>query len=506
MVGRELGVDPDCLAVELSDRGKGFVYLARQANPDACRARAPTRGSQHRHVRGGAPHIPAAIGRLARARRCGRGQLRTRRSRAVARRGARWPVRARSHRPRPVRARDRGAVAAAELLAATSISRSTGRCRHRPRAYCGETVSKWGARAASAIVLDPQTGECWRWRLRRASTRTASAGCPSTAHATEPSPTVRAGLDLQARDGRGRLSSAWSRRRRRSRCRTSCMSPTGSSTTRTRARPSACRGADPLALVERRDSHARAPARPGRHPALGQPLRLRPATGIDFPGESPGIVLPLGELVGIDDRNVPIGQGIARHADPDGLGLRGDRERGVLVQPHVVERVAGGPRTRAEAAACRLGGRGRDAQDPPPGRRRRGRHGHRGGHPRLRRGREDRHRAEARPEGGYSDSNTWPRLWASCRRRTRGSSSSYVDEPTGLDLGRRRRGAGVPADRTFALQYLECRRTPRSTPARSRDGSVTRSSRRGCTRPHVNRSQRPVMASRDGSGPLRPRR
>jgi cell division protein FtsI/penicillin-binding protein 2 len=65
------------------------------------------------------------------------------------------------------------------------------------------------------------------------------------------------------------------------------------------------------------------------------------STGIDFPGESAGLVLPLEQWSGSTIGNVPIGQGIAvtpiQMASVYGAVANG----GVWVQPHLVERVGG---------------------------------------------------------------------------------------------------------------------------------------------------------------------
>ncbi|HEY3922787.1 MAG TPA: penicillin-binding protein 2 [Gaiellaceae bacterium] len=64
-------------------------------------------------------------------------------------------------------------------------------------------------------------------------------------------------------------------------------------------------------------------------------------TGIDFPGESPGIVLPLDQWSGSTIGNVPIGQGISvtpiQLASVYGAVANG----GVWIQPHLVSRVGG---------------------------------------------------------------------------------------------------------------------------------------------------------------------
>ena len=86
-------------------------------------------------------------------------------------------------------------------------------------------------------------------------------------------------------------------------------------------------------------------------------------TGIDFPGESPGIVLPLSQWSGSTIGTLPMGHGIAvtplQMAAAYGMVANG----GLWVQPHLVDRVAGGsrvePKTRrilAPRVARQLGG------------------------------------------------------------------------------------------------------------------------------------------------------
>ena len=64
-------------------------------------------------------------------------------------------------------------------------------------------------------------------------------------------------------------------------------------------------------------------------------------TGIDFPGESQGIVLPLRRWSGSTIGNVPIGQGIAVTPIQMAAMYAALGNRGVWIQPHLVERVRG---------------------------------------------------------------------------------------------------------------------------------------------------------------------
>ncbi len=69
-------------------------------------------------------------------------------------------------------------------------------------------------------------------------------------------------------------------------------------------------------------------------------------SGIDFPGESPGIVLPLARWSGSTIGNVPIGQGIAVTPVQMAAAYATVANRGVWLQPHLVQRVVG-PARRA---------------------------------------------------------------------------------------------------------------------------------------------------------------
>jgi cell division protein FtsI/penicillin-binding protein 2 len=64
-------------------------------------------------------------------------------------------------------------------------------------------------------------------------------------------------------------------------------------------------------------------------------------TGIDFPGESPGFVLPLEKWYGSTIGNVPIGQGISVTPIQMASAYAAIANGGVWVQPHLVERIGG---------------------------------------------------------------------------------------------------------------------------------------------------------------------
>jgi len=69
-------------------------------------------------------------------------------------------------------------------------------------------------------------------------------------------------------------------------------------------------------------------------------------TGIDFPGESPGEVLPLDRWSGSTIGNVPIGQGIAVTPIQMASVYAAVANGGVWIQPHLVDRVGDHPPSR----------------------------------------------------------------------------------------------------------------------------------------------------------------
>jgi len=66
-------------------------------------------------------------------------------------------------------------------------------------------------------------------------------------------------------------------------------------------------------------------------------------TGIDFPGESPGFALPLDQWSGSTIGTVPIGHGIAVTPVQMARAYAAIANGGVLVRPHLVERIDGRP-------------------------------------------------------------------------------------------------------------------------------------------------------------------
>ncbi len=203
-------------------------------------------------------------------------------------------------------------------------------------------------------------------------------------------------------------------------------------------------------------------------------------TGIDYPGESPGIALPEDRWSGSTIGNVPIGQGISvtpiQMASAYGaIANRGSLGAAASRRPH--RRPALG---RAHAAADHLAARrGAAARDAEERRARRDRHAR--GRPRLPGRGQDRHRGEGRP-GRHLLDVSLRRVVHRHRARLAASArdSGIRRRAARRDLGRRRGGPGLLADRALRPAVprrrhhsgrardsrLDARRRTRSTPSK----------------------------------------
>ena len=193
-------------------------------------------------------------------------------------------------------------------------------------------------------------------------------------------------------------------------------------------------------------------------------------TGVDFPGESPGIVLPPDKWSGSTIGNVPIGQGIAVTPVQMAAAYAAIANRGVWSRPHLVDHVAGGGRpslNHRRLVAPRIAkqlmmmlkdvvAEGTGMYAAMPGYQVAGQDGHRAEAGRERRLRHRPVRRLVRRDR--------PRVAASLRHPGHGRRA------TRRDLGRRRRGAGLPADRALRppVPGGPARRRPRRALAASR--------------------------------------
>ena len=176
-------------------------------------------------------------------------------------------------------------------------------------------------------------------------------------------------------------------------------------------------------------------------------------TGVDFPGEARGLVLPLDDWSGSTIGNVPIGQGIAVTPMQMARAYAAIANGGVLRRSRTsIDRVGGETSRRAErrAASSRRRVAAQMLRDARAASFVEGGTGTEAAIPGYTRRRQDRHRGEDRSGRRLLD----VALRRLVRRPRAGdeaasSSSGHGRRAARRHLRRRRRGAGVPRDRAF---------------------------------------------------------
>lgn len=342
-VAEVLGIEAEALVAKLSDRTRGFVYLARQASP----ARAAELAK--RELEG--------IGFLAEERR-------------------RYPQRSVASHVLGYAGIDNMGLAGVEQALDDVLAGAPGRktivkdpfgrvidvldataeregrdvhltIDHRIQAHAEDvlrqTVRQWDATSASAIVLDPRTGEILALAVAPTFDANAFGAVPPARTrnraVTDP---YEPGSTFKLITVAGVLSEG-------------LVSPTTPFTLPYR-----------IQVADRwiRDSHERETQRMTVSEilalssnvgtvTLAQMLGERRlagwiekfgfglASGIAFPGESPGIVPPVEKWSGSSIGNIPIGQGIAATPVQMAAAYAAVANGGTRVQPHLVSRIDG---------------------------------------------------------------------------------------------------------------------------------------------------------------------
>ena len=222
-----------------------------------------------------------------------------------------------------------------------------------------DTVRKWAAKSASAIVLDPRTGAILAMAVQPGYDANRYPSAPIDLQRNNGvHGYLRARLDVQAHDGGGRAVER-------------IVAPT----TRFRL-PYSLHVADRVVHdAEERGTVNYSVAQILAHSSnigaitlaemLGR-TRLSSwisrfgfgrTTGVDFPGESPGIVLPPDKWSGSTIGNVPIGQGIAVTPVQMAAAYAAIANRGIWSRPHLVDHVAGEAGLRSRSGGSSLRGR-----------------------------------------------------------------------------------------------------------------------------------------------------
>ena len=226
-----------------------------------------------------------------------------------------------------------------------------------------DTVRQWGARAATAIVMDPHTGEIYamatapRFNANRfPTTRADRRRNRAVTDTYEPGSTfklVTVAAGLQERIISPRTSFR--------------LAPTIKVADRV-IHEAHTRGTERLTvkqIVEQSSNigtitiaqHLGA----GRLASWIDRFGFGAKTGVDFPGESPGFALPLDEWSGSTIGTVPIGHGIAVTPVQMARAYAAIANGGRLVRPHLIDRIDGrtvgttrGPRVVSRAVSDQM--------------------------------------------------------------------------------------------------------------------------------------------------------
>jgi cell division protein FtsI (penicillin-binding protein 3) len=343
---RALGVDETQLLARLSDRSHGFVYVARQA--DAPRARALQRlkipgfgfyPEERRSYPLGS--VAAQVLGYVGVDGTGLSGLELANNRELAgRAGQETIVTDPGGRTIDVLS-DRPEVEGRDLY--LTIDQTI---QANAESVLRQTVRKWGAKSATAIVLDPRTGAILAMAVQPGYDANAFPDAPrdlqrnrAVTDTYEPGSTfklvtVGAALSERLVTPSTRFVLPYSIQVADRVIHDAEPRGTVNYSVAQILSHSSNVGAITLAQLLGKDRLASWISRFG----FGQ------KTGVDFPGESPGIVLPKDQWSGSTIGNVPIGQGIAVTPVQMASAYAAIANRGVWSRPHLVDHVDGGGR------------------------------------------------------------------------------------------------------------------------------------------------------------------
>ena len=345
-VERTLGLDADRVFPTLADRTHGFVYVARQADPAQAaalqRLKLPGFGF-YPEERRNYPQRSVAAQVLGFVGTDGNGLsgLELQFDRALAGRpGKETVIKDPSGRVIDVQGQ-RSEIPGRDVYLTLDHS-----IQANAEQVLRETVHKWAAKSASAIVLDPRTGAILAMAVQPGFNANRFPSAPSDLQRNRTvTDTYEPGSTFKLITVAGALSEG-------------IVAPTTRFTL-----PYSLHVADRVIHdAEERGVVNYSVAQILAHSSnigaitLAQMLgRTRLSswitkfgfgrtTGVDFPGESPGIVLPPDKWSGSTIGNVPIGQGIAVTPVQMAAAYAAIANRGVWSRPHLVDHVAGGAR------------------------------------------------------------------------------------------------------------------------------------------------------------------
>jgi cell division protein FtsI/penicillin-binding protein 2 len=343
-IARIMRLDPNEVYRAITDRTRGFVYLARKADP-ALAAKLARKGlpglGLYPEERRFYPQLNLASQVLGYAGVDNRGL-------AGLELGLDKQLAGRPGRERIVKDASGQAIDTVVSRAARDGQDVYTTLDHtiqaNAQAVLRDTVLRWHARSATAIVLDPATGavramavapgfdankypSVWRALQRnRAVTDTYEPGSTfklvTVAGVLSDrlvSPSTRFVLPYEIQVADRRIHDA---------------EPRGTETLSVSQILSRSSNVGAITLAQRMGTH--------RLIQWIQRFGFGKRTGIDFPGESPGIVLPENRWSGSSIGNIPIGQGIAVTPIQMAAAYAAIANRGKWVQPHLVDHVGDG--------------------------------------------------------------------------------------------------------------------------------------------------------------------
>jgi cell division protein FtsI (penicillin-binding protein 3) len=348
---KDLGLDPEELYPKLADRSRGFVYLARKADPERARtleARAITGLFFTSEERRAYPQGRIAAQVLGYAGIDNRGL-------AGLELQADRPLAGRAGRERFVRDPTGRSIDVVESVPAQDGDDVVLTLDHTIQSNAEEvlqrTVTSWGAKSASAIVLDPRNGEILAMAVVPGFDANRYGQVPRELQRNRAvTDTYEPGSTFKLVTVAAALSSG-------------IVSPGTAFTLM-----------DSIHVADRtiHDSHERETQRMTVAQILSRSSNVGTITlaqmlgqnrlgrwierfgfgrktGVDFPGETRGIVLPVEKWSGSTIGNVPIGQGIAVTAMQMAAAYGAVANGGLWVQPHLLKQIG----TRAAPSPLR---------------------------------------------------------------------------------------------------------------------------------------------------------
>lgn len=213
------------------------------------------------------------------------------------------------------------------------------------------TVSQWGAKSGTAVVLDPRTGGIVAMAVAPGFDANRYADTPSARHRNiavtdtyEPGSTFKL-VTVSAALAENLVTES-----------TAFTLPYGIQVADRFIRDAEPRGTETMTVSQilARSSNVGAITLAQK---LGSERLARwidrfgfgKPVGVDYPGESAGIVLPVDEWSGSTIGNVPIGQGIAVTPVQMAAAFAAVANDGTWLTPHLVDRVVGGPKAKVRS-------------------------------------------------------------------------------------------------------------------------------------------------------------